>query len=494
MSDYERFYLLVSNTEEGTSYDSLIILYNDNNQSPEWIQLGETGNKSAEEHLNRLMEMENKNMYELISSGKVQFIDRKHQKKIQFLMSIFGNSSFQNYDSLIFDQVCLASTYLFGHYGLPIALTIFSNISVLFLPLLWMKSIFDLGKNIGEYLARTDEEKIGKRKGYNYSYLNLKKALLLFLYTTTFVNLVNVSTRHEDILKKLPDLVLARIESFLIDSDKNQLEDGTLPSHIEATLEKALAKNSFLDEEYREIVLDCFPMFTENSYLNIRETYRNLRVLSIHDHEERYKSKPSLAGTCISWYSLINTYNLESYTRSDREKILHHEIAHIMGDFLYCSCLTEGMNALLLEEYMQEYSYDDCAVICRMLCEIVGSDLMLEAYSKEMPDLINERLKQIDPTIKVRPFFERLDEMHTALYIDENWETEEYHELKKSNVETLLNYAEKAQLSEESYGAVLSYAEYLLGVSDTITEKRYFSEEDQGAMQKPERSKIFTKK
>lgn len=73
---------------------------------------------------------------------------------------------------------------------------------------------------------------------------------------------------------------------------------------------------------------------------------------------------------------------------------------HVSGSF-ECSFFNEGMNILLTFEYMDNFSllrtaYYDYVLITKCLCEIVGSDKMLDAYSTCQMDIVKTELLKLN--------------------------------------------------------------------------------------------------
>ncbi len=129
---------------------------------------------------------------------------------------------------------------------------------------------------------------------------------------------------------------------------------------------------------------------------------------------------------CVARYDSFNNiiyqYNNDGKEKSfeDYRSDLGHELVHATGN-LESTFLNEGMTTIISSEYIDDFSLDrsgyyDHVLITRCLCEIIGADKMLEAYSQDNMDIIRDELLKLNSDIRYyEQFIEVMDNYQQAL-------------------------------------------------------------------------------
>ena len=158
-------------------------------------------------------------------------------------------------------------------------------------------------------------------------------------------------------------------------------------------------ENANLTEEEKEIVYGFTDLITDNPYLDKKEAYKSLRDVDII-YPDRGTSVPE---------STLGTYNyLEELIRIFEDNQNHDTTIHELIHCLYTNRKTaglpnyfsEGMAELLSNEYFSASpfieigSYPFEIIMVKQLCEMVGSDNVLKAYSTGDMDIILDELSK----------------------------------------------------------------------------------------------------
>lgn len=165
--------------------------------------------------------------------------------------------------------------------------------------------------------------------------------------------------------------------------------------HVKAinTIFNNLHNNPYLSEEDYNTLMSLKQYALDNPYLDCNKLFHDMLTLRIYD---KY-NLGTISGSCIYDDNIIYCYpnHIED---GFRNVVIEHEMIHKTG-CLNNRVLDEGMTALLQREYFKEQPVYDAygrEVICvRLMCEIIGSDKMLEAYSTCDDSLIYDSLTKI---------------------------------------------------------------------------------------------------
>ncbi len=206
----------------------------------------------------------------------------------------------------------------------------------------------------------------------------------------------------------------------------------------------AVLENNNLNDENKYKFLEYGDMFYDNPYLNREKVYRNLRDVKVQYGAIEDEEFSSIKGLYDYDTNTISIFSVA-------DGVMGHEIIHCIynvdrdGLDRYFS---EGMTELLYNEYFEEnpfleintYTYEISAV--KMLADICGSDVILQAFSES----------------SMKPIIDSL-----ASYSSKKEATE--------NIRLL----DELMLEYETTGSVTHYVEYedMLDYFTDISEKKY---------------------
>lgn len=214
------------------------------------------------------------------------------------------------------------------------------------------------------------------------------------------------------------DLLLGRVDNPFSDGNE-MVTDKDAAVNL---LMDAFDLNPFIEEEDVKIASSLKQYFLDNPYLNYERIYDCYLSLDIIDLP--MKSETTTIKTTAQYNPVENeVYNYVEEggkTFEDYRDHLEHELVHMTGS-LECSFLNEGMTTLLTSEYMDNFSlegtaYYDHVLITKCLCEIIGSDKMLEAYSTCQMDIVKtELLKLNSDASRYEELITVMNDYHQAL-------------------------------------------------------------------------------
>ncbi len=177
----------------------------------------------------------------------------------------------------------------------------------------------------------------------------------------------------------------------------------------------ALYENENLTEEERKYLTRYHAMIADNPYLNREYVYYVLSNLDIQ-YKENSSEQEEIVGRFFKDTLTIENYDFEESTTS-------HEVTHAIHS-KYSKYLPnffkESVTELLRSEYGYEsadflgYAYFPCVPFVKVLCEMVGADPVLKAYTLgDMNILYNEMAKVAGSVEEAKSFlidFERVSQ------------------------------------------------------------------------------------
>lgn len=255
------------------------------------------------------------------------------------------------------------------------------------------------------------------------------------------------------------DLLLGRVENPFSDGNE-MITDKDAAVNL---LMGAFDLNPFIEEEDVKIASSLKQYFLDNPYLNYERIYD--RYLSLDIVDLPMKSETTTIKTTAQYNPTENeVYNyVEEGGKSfkDYRDHLEHELVHMTGSF-ECSFLNEGMTTLLTSEYMNDFSlegmaYYDHVLITKCLCEMIGSDKMLEAYSTCQMDIVKTELLKLNSDASCyEELIAVMNDYHQAL-MKEN--VDYVASSKPKFIQALLPYLEN--VPEESLARIGEYFQLL---------------------------------
>ena len=134
-------------------------------------------------------------------------------------------------------------------------------------------------------------------------------------------------------------------------------------------------------------------------YLMIGKNLSLNKKSPIEDFDILYSSDSS-GGTAATWNNDKKVITIYGDTDIlEKSSSANHEFIHMLStsDKYYSNFLSEGVTSLICSEYdLTPDAYFRQAVVARMLCEIIGSDIVMESFLQSDFKLIEDELLKID--------------------------------------------------------------------------------------------------
>lgn len=183
-------------------------------------------------------------------------------------------------------------------------------------------------------------------------------------------------------------------------------------------------KNTRLSNEDKEFILSMNHFFEENEkYFNMSEIKKNLinlRIIYDKDNQENHKMSNRVKGYYTKAFDKITIFYSDKMDNDIiTKKVVFHEVMHAVSDKGYVSkgnlglALTEGVNELMAEEYLNTYSdtYNKGQTYARIMCELIGPEKVKKSFFGNNIDMVLEELSSICGTKKdAQKFISLLDD------------------------------------------------------------------------------------
>lgn len=359
-------------------------------------------------------------------------------------------------------------------------------------------------EDIQDILNALQEKKKNKREKKksdfvsNFFALSCCSYILLLaqlLASTSSFKFVNDDNLYDDSMLIISDDETEKLCRELEEELGINIDDDEATDYL---LLNAVRENRYLSDSQKKIFYSFMDMIKDNPYIDKEQAYRSLLNVEVNCEKRPSDVKNNVQG-CYD-YSLVD---ISIFVDDPDNRILEHEGIHCIYDNRETTNLPtffkEGMTELLVNEYFEDdpyleiptYPFEIAAV--KMLCEVVGSDKMLEAYSTgDMDIVINELAKfngSVEDSRKVIDTFEKILSVsrgdNTDMYEDDEvsdllltmWDSVQtkYSDDSKQSMECISNYDNYERL----FGSVfysepyVVYASYIVDFG--IVEKPYFS-------------------
>ena len=160
----------------------------------------------------------------------------------------------------------------------------------------------------------------------------------------------------------------------------------------------AILNNENLEEKEKKLFYKVTDLLEDNPYIDKENAYKNLQDIKIiYDPTADYGK--NIVGTYLVFKNEIVIIN----DNKDNTTLFHEIIHSIYSDSQKKNNLptffTEGMTELLTDEYFEEKpfvevsSYPIEIIMVKILCEMVGSDKLLETYAKNDIKVLEDELR-----------------------------------------------------------------------------------------------------
>lgn len=225
-------------------------------------------------------------------------------------------------------------------------------------------------------------------------------------------------------------LIISEEEKYIIEQKLGrQIEED------ENTLVlSGISSNNNLSEDEKKIFYEFVDMLNDNIYLDKKKAYESLKKVDIvyEDNADDYGYYNKIIGI----YSKKDN-QIKIFEEDNENNVKQHEIIHcifsVVDNLDLPSFFIEGVTELLTNEYfasnpfieVKSYPYEITMV--KMLADIVGSDVVLETYSKGNINILKEALANKMPNTDIDKFIENID---TVFLTYESKNTVEKEKLK----------------------------------------------------------------
>lgn len=283
----------------------------------------------------------------------------------------------------------------------------------------------------------------------------------------------------------------------------------------------AVIENKTLTEEEKEVLYEFDDLLLENPYLNKESAYKSLKKVKVINKKT---NNSNIEGKYIFTNNKLIMYLNEKHY--DYEATLIHEFIHCIyftkKTYKLPQYFREGMTELLTNEYFtstpyyEHTSYPFEIIAVKQLCNMIGSDKVLEAFSKGDMNLIAQELSRTMSEEESRQFLEDMDKTFYHYENDHSLEDKDYYLGmrnfllnfdKKRYAESLENdtYEElwKDKLEESSYNLDIlmlldsknPYNEYLWYIEENgVYLRPLFSNDLKETLEEPHLEKSYAKK
>lgn len=264
----------------------------------------------------------------------------------------------------------------------------------------------------------------------------LKSFLKMYLYsltasviTLTAVDLYAYKDNiyyHNEI--KLSDKEIEEMEELVSETVGEEITINNNSIVLDAVIE-----NENLTESEKEFIYSYKNLLEDNPYLDKTNAYNNLKKLDII-----YDKNADYGKDVMGVY--INTDNEITIIEDTPEKgTISHEVIHCIYSHRYIKRLprffNEGMTEILANEYFSKNPFKETTsypyeiTMVKILCEIVGEDKVLEAYSKEDMTIVEEELRNKTNISEPKEIIERMESTTTALQNNEKIDAEKVRDI-----------------------------------------------------------------
>lgn len=198
---------------------------------------------------------------------------------------------------------------------------------------------------------------------------------------------------------------------------QSSLDDNNIENYF---LLNAIYENDNLDDTLKDYFYDLIEIIEDNPYLNKEKSYITLSILEYEFKERPKDVNPYIKAQFLPNDALIE-YFYDDYDGKGIEKhSIHHEDIHALfnlPDKKLPSFFREGVTELLRREYLNDdpyskytkvylysekyiltYTYVSEVTSVKLLCDLVGSDKVLEAYTRGDITIIYDALEKITGT------------------------------------------------------------------------------------------------
>lgn len=175
----------------------------------------------------------------------------------------------------------------------------------------------------------------------------------------------------------------------------------------------AVFENENLTALEKDVIYQFLPIIRDNPYINKEYTYKGLLNVDINNIERPSSYEDSVEGT----FSLFD-YGIDIFVDDEDNRVLKHELVHCIfvneDTTRLPESFLEGMTEVLANEYfsgstieLKNYVYE--TIYVKLLCEIVGSDRVLVAFTTGNMNVIYDCIDNCLGVDNSKDIIERFD-------------------------------------------------------------------------------------
>lgn len=259
----------------------------------------------------------------------------------------------------------------------------------------------------------------------------------------------------------------------------------------------AIINNEHLSKKEKEVIYSLKDLMSENEYLNTLIAKAALSTVKVeYDCPLRSGLEENVLAAYFDIPHKIEVYGPKNYTR---DEVLTHEFIHCIYTRTPLastpSYFIEGMTELLNNEYISNdpyaevnsYPFEIASV--KILCELIGSDNVLKAYSKGNISIIKDNLERIGGTERTEKFLTNLNSIFESYEANKDINEEELKQVI-TYLDSYFIYLKDNENGLDQYNNYLYYrgiiqcmtseepiSDYLIYLAENgILNKPYFSE------------------
>lgn len=259
---------------------------------------------------------------------------------------------------------------------------------------------------------------------------NKKRIKILIITIGLSLGLVKLNN-SSDVLKKVVTEVQNEVTNLTSEQEDELYITEIEPSTENSSVLLALDVNENLTEEEKETINKFVNLLNDNEYLDKESAYKSLKKLNIIYTNRNPKYSDTTMGIYLIDKDLIEIFNKSSETL--RHELIHCIYSNNKTKFLP-DYLSEGMTEILSNEYFEsnpfqeEKSYPFEIAITKTLCEMVGSNKVLESFSTGKMSVIEKELENTMDSKSTKQFLSNLNSMFTE-YSKYGYVTNTYQEV-----------------------------------------------------------------
>lgn len=288
------------------------------------------------------------------------------------------------------------------------------------------------------------------------------------------------------------DKMVEKVEDYFGEETEEEKNNSDLQKIL-----VAIINNEHLSKQEKEVIYSLKDLMSENEYLNTLIAKAALSTVKVeYDCPLRSGLEENVLAAYFDIPHKIEVYGPKNYTR---DEVLTHEFIHCIYTRTPLtstpSYFIEGMTELLNNEYISNdpyaevnsYPFEIASV--KILCELIGSDNVLKAYSKGNISIIKDNLERIGGTERTEKFLTNLNSIFESYEANKDINEEEFKQVI-TYLDSYFIYLKDNENGLDQYNNYLYYrgiiqcmtreepiSDYLIYLAENgILNKPYFSE------------------